>query len=71
MRAYRVLAALLALALVMAAIDGCKKRETKPAPQVAESTARVPQVPEATERLPRLAGATAGLLRYNSRQLGL
>jgi len=38
MRAFRVLAALLALTATLAAIDGCKKRETKPAPQVAGAT---------------------------------
>jgi hypothetical protein len=38
MRAYRVLAALLALTLATVASEGCKKRETKPAPQVAGAT---------------------------------
>ncbi len=38
MKAVRVLAALLALMATLAAIDGCKKRETKPAPQVAGAT---------------------------------
>jgi len=63
MTAYKGLAVLLALMLATAVIDGCRKRENKPAPQVTGTSAAGAHrlgPRGATQALPKLQFAPVG-----------